>query len=233
MLNDKNIRFIISETKNPRINLIIEEVILNAVNEGIANNTIRLWINERCLVAGRGNKGYGWYDEHLAAKLGINVYKRLTGGGVVYHDEGNLNWSFFIRYKNKNIDIIDLFKEPAEIIINALKRLGIEAYFASPNRIEFKGYKISGMASYVKKNAILVHGTLLINSNLEELNKLCIPPPNSPPVTNLTYWIRELTIPMIIDSLENVLKDNGFNIIKSSLTETELNEIKKKLEIEQ
>jgi lipoate-protein ligase A len=222
-------RFIISETTNPKVNLITEEVILNAVNEGFVSNTIMLWINDRCLVAGRGSKGYGWYHEQLATQLGINVYKRITGGGVVYHDKGNLNWSFFIRHENKNIDIIDLFKEPAEIIINALNRLGIEAYFMPPNRIEFKSYKISGMASYVKKNAILVHGTLLVESNLEELNKLCIPPLNSPPVTNLAYWIKGLTISTIINSIEEALKINGFNVKKAGLTEWEITEIRKKL----
>lgn len=229
MLSSKDMRFIISETTNPKVNLIAEEVILNAVNEGFVSNTIMLWINDRCLVAGRGSKGYGWYHEQLATQLGINVYKRITGGGVVYHDKGNLNWSFFIRHENKNIDIIDLFKEPAEIIINALNRLGIEAYFMPPNRIEFKGYKISGMASYVKKNAILVHGTLLVESNLEELNKLCIPPLNSPPVTNLAYWIKGLTISTIINSIEEALKINGFNVKKAGLTEWEITEIRKKL----
>jgi|GEM_PF-1790696 lipoate-protein ligase A len=229
MLSSKDMRFIISETTNPKVNLITEEVILNAVNEGFVSNTIMLWINDRCLVAGRGSKGYGWYHEQLATQLGINVYKRITGGGVVYHDKGNLNWSFFIRHENKNIDIIDLFKEPAEIIINALNRLGIEAYFMPPNRIEFKGYKISGMASYVKKNAILVHGTLLVESNLEELNKLCIPPLNSPPVTNLAYWIKGLTISTIINSIEEALKINGFNVKKAGLTEWEITEIRKKL----
>jgi lipoate-protein ligase A len=224
-------RFIISETTNPKVNLITEEIILNAVNEGFVSNTIMLWINDRCLVAGRGSKGYGWYHEQLATQLGINVYKRITGGGVVYHDKGNLNWSFFIRHENKNIDIIDLFKEPAEIIINALNRLGIEAYFMPPNRIEFKGYKISGMASYVKKNAILVHGTLLVESNLEELNKLCIPPLNSPPVTNLAYWIKGLTISTIINSIEEALKINGFNVKKAGLTEWEITEIRKKVKL--
>jgi len=229
MLSSKDMRFIISETTNPKANLITEEIILNAVNEGFVSNTIMLWINDRCLVAGRGSKGYGWYHEQLATQLGINVYKRITGGGVVYHDKGNLNWSFFIRHENKNIDIIDLFKEPAEIIINALNRLGIEAYFMPPNRIEFKGYKISGMASYVKKNAILVHGTLLVESNLEELNKLCLPPLNSPPVTNVAYWKKGLTISTIINSIEEALKINGFNVKKAGLTEWEITEIRKKL----
>lgn len=231
MLFSKDLRFIISETTDPKVNLITEEVILNAVNEGLVVNTIMLWVNDRCLVAGRGSKGYGWYHEDLAMQLGINVYKRITGGGVVYHDRGNLNWSFFIRHENKNIDIIDLFREPAEIIINALKRLGVEAYFMPPNRIEFKGYKISGMASYVKRNAVLVHGTLLVRSNLEELNKLCIPPLNSPPVTNLAYWIEGLTIPTIINSIEEVLRMYGFNVKKAGLSEWEVNEVRKKLGI--
>ncbi|MGB9728738.1 MAG: lipoate--protein ligase family protein [Thermoprotei archaeon] len=225
---NREIRLIISETRDPIINLLTEEVILEAVNKGYSLNTLRLWINDRCLVMGRGSKGYGWYNEELATKMNIKVYKRITGGGVVYHDNGNLNWSFYIEHQNKNIDIEELFKEPAQIIINALHSLNIDAYFMPPNRIEYRGYKISGMAAYVKKNAALIHGTLLVNANLEELNKLCIPPFNSPPVANLVQWEKDLTIHKIINVIENTLQHQGFNIIKTNLTSWEDKQIKEK-----
>ncbi len=228
---NREIRLIISETRDPIINLLTEEVILEAVDKGYSLDTLRLWINDRCLVMGRGSKGYGWYNEELAKKMNIKVYKRITGGGVVYHDRGNLNWSFYLVHQNKSIDIEELFKEPARIIINALHNLNIGAYFMPPNRIEYKGYKISGMAAYVKKNAALIHGTLLVNTNLEELNKLCIPPFNSPPVANLVQWEKDLTIHKIMNAIENTLQHQGFNIIKSNLTSWEDKQIKEKYRI--
>jgi len=221
------LRFVFTpEIRDPSTNLAIERAILEAVSRGKSKDTFRLWINTRCLVVGlsRERQGlYGWYDADLAAKLGVKVYKRVTGGGAVYHDEGNLNWSFFIRRRSSAVpSITALFKEAGDIIAESLRGLGLDAYFSPPNRIECDGYKISGMAAYISRNAVLVHGTLLVSTNLDELNRLCIPPPNSPPVANIADWLGDVTLNDVAESIERTLRRLGFALRRSPLSPWEV-----------
>ena len=216
----RELRFIfMPETRDPLVNLAMEKAILDAVSSGKAGNTMRLWVNARCLIVGSSGERrelYGWYNADLAARLGVKVYRRITGGGVVYHDEGNLNWSFFIRKRSSAVpSITALFREAGSIIVESLRSMGLNAYLSPPNRIECNGHKISGMAAYMSRNAVLVHGTLLVSTNLDELNRLCIPPPNSPPVTNITDWLRDVTINDVVESIEKTLRRLGFVLQRS------------------
>ena len=201
---------------DPRINLILEDEILDFVAK---NNTplsvIRFWRNSECLVAGpRKSKHYGWYREDVAEKMGIKTFTRSTAGGVVFHDLGNLNWSFYIKKENKSfISPLEAFKSAALIICNILNEFNINAYFTPPNRIDVNGYKVSGMAARSTLDAILVHGTLLFRTNLDKLNKLCIPPPSCPPVANLCEINRELTIQKFILSFCKYLKSSGYKLM--------------------
>ena len=207
------------EIRDPLFNLAMERAVLDAVSRGKSGDTVRLWINTRCLVMGSSGERrglYGWYDADLAAKLGVKVYKRMTGGGVVYHDEGNLNWSFFIRKRSSTVpSVAALFREAGSIIAESLRGLRLDAYFSPPNRIECNGHKISGMAAYISRNAVLVHGTLLVSTNLDELNRLCIPPPDSPPVANITDWLKDVTISDVVESIEKTLRRLGFVLRRS------------------
>lgn len=205
--NGKDIIIVENNTK-PKLNLEKENNLFEEVEKGKYNSIIRIWINDECLVKGiHKHKNYGWYREDLAKKLGIPVYERKTGGGVVYHDLGNLNWSFFIQTSLHYFDGKEMFEKAANIIVKILNKLKLEAYFAQPNRIEIEGYKISGMAARASNKALLIHGTLLINTNLNRLNLLCIPPPNSPPVQNISYWknvnVNEI-IHLFVKELKNI-----------------------------
>jgi len=200
----------------PEINLALEDKILEFVTENEEIQTvIRFWRNQECLVKGmRKDNHYGWYREEMVKKLKINVFTRSTPGGVVFHDPGNLNWSFYIKKQTPTfIPPIYLFKSAAQVICDVLKKLGIKAYFASPNRIEFNGYKISGMAARSSINSLLVHGTLLFNTNIDKLTKLCIPPPNSPPVINICEINNSLRIMDFVDCFCDHLKKCGYQTI--------------------
>jgi len=207
---NNNILIILDENKNPKINLRKEILLLKRIEKDLINGIFRIWINEECLVRGISkSKYYGWYREDIARKLKIPVYKRITGGGVVYHDLGNLNWSFFVKANLQYTDCKMIFEKFGNLIAEALNAIGIEAYFSQPNRIEIDGYKISGMAAKVTNKAMLVHGTLLVRSNLDKLNMLCIPPPNSPPVQNICYW-KNVSIEYISNFLLKYVKEKNF-----------------------
>jgi lipoate-protein ligase A len=196
--NNNNELIIIESSKDPKTNLKKENILFEKVKKGIYNSVIRMWINNECLIKGlHKHNQYGWYRKDIAKKLNIPVFKRITGGGVVYHDLGNLNWSFIIRTSSNYFSGKEIFERASSIIISILEKYKLEAYFSQPNRIEIEGYKISGMAARISGEALLVHGTLLINTDLKRLNLLCIPPPNCPPVQNVSFW-KHITIDDII-----------------------------------
>jgi lipoate-protein ligase A len=183
-------------------NLALEHELLDEVERGARPPTVRLWVNDPCLVRGPNRaRGNGWYREEVARELGVRVLTRTTGGGCVYHDDGNLNWSFYLRRAEGYVGAARLFRPCSETIVAALRTLGIAAEFAAPNRIDAAGRKISGLAARASLGASLVHGTLLVATDLERLNALCIPPPGCPPVVNLRDFDPELTVEKVVGSI--------------------------------
>ena len=200
-------------TLDPVANLAREEELFLLEERRGIPELLRLWIDSECLVRGRARSArYGWYREALAEKLGVTVIERATGGGVVYHDEGNLNWSFFLRNAGPLLSPTAVFALASTHMTRALGRLGIGAEFAPPNRIDAYGRKISGMAARTTPKTILVHGTLLMRSDLERLNRLCVPPEGCPPVANLEEWVKDIGPLSVLKALVEVLGDSGFSV---------------------
>ena len=131
---------------------------------------------------------------------------------MVYHDEGNLNWSFFLRSGGSFVAPTTAFRSASKYVVAALGRLGVKAEFSPPNRIDVSGRKVSGMAARSTVKTLLVHGTLLVNSDLEMLNRLCIPPPGCPPVSNLRDWVRDVTTDEVVGQILKVLTDSDFEV---------------------
>jgi lipoate---protein ligase len=212
-LVEKELLVHFDKTRDPASNLIRETELFAKVDAGVLPEVVRFWVNSVCLVRGEARSTkYGWYHEDVAAKMKIPVLTRSTGGGVVYHDGGNLNWSFFLRNSGPFISPTAAFNTGSRYVVKALERQGIRAEFSPPNRIDVSGRKVSGMAARFTVRTILVHGTLLIDSDLERLNALCIPPTGCPPVSNLTEWARHIDAATLVDSVVAVLRDSGFRV---------------------
>lgn len=196
--------------RDPTANLAREDEVFERVEKGDLPEVVRLWENRECLVKGRvRNFRYGWYDKKLAEKMGVPVFERSTGGGVVYHDLGNLNWSFFLRVSGAFLSPKAAFDMASRHVVEALARLGVPAIFSPPNRIEVEGRKVSGMAAKSVINTLLVHGTLLLRSDLETLNSLCLPAHGSPPVANLCEWVPDIDRESVVGALVSILRDTG------------------------
>jgi len=201
------------QTRDPAVNLRRETDLFERFDSSALPEIARFWVNSECLVRGEAKSPkYGWYREDVAAKMKIPVLTRTTGGGVVFHDEGNLNWSFFFRNDGPFPSPADAFEMGSRHVIKALAALGIGARFSPPNRIDVSGRKVSGMAARFARRTVLVHGTLLIRSDLDKLNALCIPPAGCPPVSNLAEWVKDIDPAAVVRSVSAALGESGFEV---------------------
>ncbi len=164
------------EDPDPIVNTAIDEAVLIAVDRKEAPNTLRFWRNRKAVVLGRSQRVEEEVSLSACKRFGVSVVKRFTGGGAVYQDCGNLNWTVATRkgyppFKSltKIRKVFNLFGEP---IAGGLRRLGYDCTFQPPNSITLRGFKVSGMAAYVKLASILCHGTLLLDADLSVMVKV-------------------------------------------------------------
>lgn len=153
-------------------NLALEEAIFEAVEEGIAPPTVRLWRNPRSVVLGRFQHPLLEVDLEACSRHGVAVVRRFTGGGAVFQDLGNLNWSFFVPKTSLPVDLLEIYETCSMAIIRGLGFLGVKSNYEPPNVVQVNGLKLSGMAACRRRRAILCHGTLLINTDLDILREV-------------------------------------------------------------
>ncbi len=147
---------------DPYFNLAAEEYFLKNFQE----NIFMLWRSRSSVVVGKHQNALAEINHEFVRKNKIPVARRLSGGGTVFHDPGNVNFSF-IRNVEKISEVnFTVFTVP---IVEALKKLGVEAYSTGRNDLLIDGKKISGNAEHVHRNRVLHHGTLLFDSQLEAL----------------------------------------------------------------
>lgn len=149
---------------DPRINLAIEEYALK--NLDINDTYLLFYINEPSIIIGKNQNTIEEINTDYVEKHGIHVVRRLSGGGAVYHDLGNLNFSFITKDDGESFHNFRKFTEP---VIAALKRLGVNAELSGRNDILAGGRKISGNAQFSTKGRMFSHGTLLFNSEMEHV----------------------------------------------------------------
>ncbi len=148
---------------SPSFNLAWEEYILKHIYSG--EELFFLWQNSPSIVVGRNQNVYEEVNLIYLNEQKIPLFRRNSGGGTVYHDLGNLNYTFITKASGK-VNNYELMTEP---IIKALNSLGINAYFNPKSDIKLMEHKIGGNAQFLYKDLLLHHGTILFNSNLNEL----------------------------------------------------------------
>lgn len=156
--------FIKSPSYSPYFNLALEEYIFE--NKLKNEDYFILWQNHNTIVVGKYQNTAQEINLNYVNDNNINVVRRLSGGGAVYHDLGNLNFTFITQRSNIENFNFKYFTLP---IINSLKKLDINAQFNSRNDLAIDNKKFSGNSQYIKGSRVLHHGTLLINSNLNKI----------------------------------------------------------------
>ena len=155
---------IITQNTDPALNLATEEYLLKNFDEEI----FFLWRNGPSIIIGKNQNAYSEIDIDYVKEKNITVVRRGTGGGAVFHDLGNVNFSYITSYREGEDISFERFTRPVCGFINTL---GANAEFAGRNDIVIDGQKISGNAQTVYKNRFLHHGTLLFSADMTDLSK--------------------------------------------------------------
>ena len=164
-------KIIKSNYKSPFLNFALEELLLK--EEKLNNeNILLIYQNDNAIIVGKNQNTHEEINKDFVDKNKIIVARRISGGGAVYHDLGNVNFCFIT---NKGKD--NSYAKFLEPIIGFLNTLGINAKFSGKNDVVANGYKISGNAQYKYKNRVFHHGTLLFDSKMQTLSKALNPSP--------------------------------------------------------
>ncbi len=156
-------RYIYNQSTDPTFNLAAEERLLTQSEDEI----FMLWRNEPAVIVGRNQNTLAEIDELFIRERGIPVVRRLSGGGAVFHDLGNINFTFIRNATPSEGLDFQRFTEPIQ---QALQSMEVECEFSGRNDLLIKGKKFSGNAQHFHGGRILHHGTLLFASDMADLS---------------------------------------------------------------
>jgi len=149
----------------PYYNFALEDYLLNEAEE---DDYVFFYIHKPSIIVGKYQNTIEEVNKDFIDDNNIIVARRLSGGGAVYHDHGNLNFSFVHKASKKDVNDFKKFTKP---VVDALKDLGLNAHLSGRNDILIDDKKISGNAQYFTNNRLLHHGTLLYDSEMSNLVK--------------------------------------------------------------
>jgi len=153
--------FIENNNLDPALNHAIELFVLDHYDDDI----FMLWRNRPCILIGRYQNVHLEVDLSYTEKKGLDVVRRMSGGGAIYCDEENMQYTFI----TKQTSIENSFRKFASPVVNALRSLNLDAEFTGRNDILLDGAKVSGNAQFHRNGKIVHHGTLLFKANAENL----------------------------------------------------------------
>lgn len=151
-----------SSSTDPAFNLGLEQYVFDKLDR--SKEYFMLWQNNNAVIVGKNQNTFEEVNEKVIEEKGVKVVRRLSGGGAVYHDLGNLNFTFIMDAKDARDLDIKLFCQP---VASLLQELGADAQVNGRNDITINGRKFSGNSQYLKEGRIMHHGTIMFNSDLD------------------------------------------------------------------
>jgi len=218
---------------NAYFNLAMEEYFLKNTNEDI----FMLWRNESAIIVGKNQNTLSEINYEYVKQNKIKVVRRQSGGGAVFHDLGNINFTFISCNDNSFSD----FKRFTIPILDALKNLNIQAEFSGRNDLLIDNQKFSGNAQYNYKNKVMHHGTLLFSSEINDLSSALKVKPSKfkgksvksvkSRVTNIANHLeKDMTVLEFKNYLMNFINSKYENNCLYQLSEEDINQINKLVE---
>ena len=157
---------------DPRLNLALEEYVLR--HRPVEDDCLLFYVNAPSIIVGRNQNTIEEINPDVVAARGVRVVRRISGGGAVYHDLGNLNFSFVAPYVPGRFNRYEHFTRP---VVEVLRGLGVPAELGGRNDILAGGRKISGNAQFATAGRMFSHGTLLVDSRLDDVVEALRPRP--------------------------------------------------------
>lgn len=197
-------------------------------NASFADVVLIVYVNQPCVVIGKNQCLWSEVNWNYIFDEQSIIVRRVSGGGTVYHDQGNLCFSFISAFDEQKVNNYRWFNQP---LIDALGKMGIEADFSPRNDILFHGKKISGNAQFTNRKNILSHGTLLFHADLAQL-RLALKPNDFSVETKAVYSVRSQVMNLCevysasFEDFKSTLTSHLPIVNKIALTEGELIEIK-------
>ena len=206
-------RYLRNNHTDPYFNMAFDEYCLEQLT--IDEPVFFLWQNRPSVIIGANQEVHTEVNLDYLKENNISLVRRVTGGGAVYHDFGNLNYTIVGRSDDLERD----YPEYTRYMLQALQKLGVQATMSGRNDILVEGRKVSGFAKRVCKNRLMIHGTLMFDVNLEQLTQALCPPESKlqskgiasvrSRVANLCEYLPEITdISLFKQHLENILSNN-------------------------
>ena len=150
-------------TTDPAFNLAVEEYVFDYLPKD--RMYVMLWQNDNAIIIGKNQNTLAEINESYVKEQGIRVVRRLSGGGAVYHDMGNLNFTVIADAQGETLD----FGRFCALVVKALQRVGVHAEINGRNDMTIDGKKFSGNAQYLRHGRVMHHGTILFDSNASVL----------------------------------------------------------------
>ncbi len=205
----QNMKLLLNNCTDAAYNLALEEIIASEYTDAMM-----LWRNANAIIVGRNQNTGAEINPEFVRQRGIQVIRRMTGGGAVYHDLGNINYTLIAPGRQLEQQA---FARNAGIVVQILQKMGVAAEFQGRNDILVGGRKISGSAKCVLSDRSLFHGTLLFDTDLSVLGSALTPDENKirakgiksvrSRVANLREYLPEMDVEQFLEKLKQSLQE--------------------------
>ena len=159
-------KFVESHSTDAEYNLAFEEFIFKNLPLDGDEEYVYLWQNDKAVIIGKNQNAWAEINENFLEESGTKLVRRITGGGAVYHDLGNLNFSFITKDKGQGKIDFSTYYVP---IVEALKKIGVPAELSGRNDITVDGKKVVGASQSIWKGRVLSNGCMLFDVQMENL----------------------------------------------------------------